>query len=366
MRHWAILIYSYWLDLTGARSRFSAKSKKAPPPDPNIGIAAAQQSAIAGQQLDFSKQQYADQKAEMERMRPLIEKTLQGQIDLTDMTTRQALESEQHYKSTFKPLEERFAADAAKAGSQAEQSSAAAASGVDVQRQIDMQREASGRSMASMGVNPNSGRFQGMDRSAQIMGAAAKVGSMNAAAAQERNRGDMMRQAAIQTGRGIAGHSLAATGVATNTGNSSINVGQTPFNMNMAAGGQYMQGMGQAGQMYGSSANTYLGLHGAQMNTWQQNQAQRGQLLGAVGGIAGMAMGGGFGQQLGKSLFSGTSDRRLKRNIRVVGMTPGGKFVYDYEYIWGEPGRGVMAQENPGASRMAAHGFYEVDYSKVA
>lgn len=363
MRNWALLIYTYWLDLVGATSYFAAKSKKAPPPDPAIGQAALQQQNIAQQQLEFSKKQYEDQQAAIKEMLPVQKKLTEGQIAMNDLQMRQALEAEDHYKTNFKPIEERFAADAAKAGSQAEQDMASGAAGVDVQRQIDMQRDASGRAMASMGVNPNSGRFQGMDRSSQIMGAAAKVGTMNAAAAAEKNRGDQMRLAATQLGRGISGASLAASGASGGSAAGANNLNSTGYNMSAASGAQFMGGLGQASAGFGQSANTYLGLHGAQMSTWNANQQSKSQLMGAIGGVAGMAMGGGFGSALGKSLFG--SDRRIKMNVRRIGTTKDGFPYYSYQYRWGEPGRGVMADEVPASMRVKINDVWHVDYSKV-
>lgn len=139
MRDWALLIFSFWLDLVGAKRTHAAKSSKAPAVDPMATWAAHKQAEIGQQSLNFSQQQYADQKAEIERMRPMVERLTQGQIDLNDLSIKQATEAEQHYDSTFKPLEQRFAADAAVAGNQSEQDAAAARAGVDVQREIEAQ-----------------------------------------------------------------------------------------------------------------------------------------------------------------------------------------------------------------------------------
>jgi hypothetical protein len=363
MRNWALLIYTYWLDLVGAKSYLAAKSKKAPAPDPAIGQAAAMQSQVAADQLAFSKKQYEDQQAAIKEYMPVAKKLTEGQIAMNDLQMRQALDAENHYNTNFKPLEERFASDAAKAGSQAEQDMASGAAGADVQRQIDVQRDASGRAMASMGVNPNSGRFQGMDRSSQIMGAAAKVGTMNAAAAAEKNRGDQMRLAATQLGRGISGASLAASGASTGTAGGANALGQTGFNMGAQSGAQFMSGMGQAGSMYGQSANTYLGLYGANMQQYSANQANKSSLMGALGGVAGMAMGGGFGGALGAKLFS--SDRRVKMNVKRIGTTKDGYPYYSFQYRWGEPSRGVMADEVPASMKVKINDVWHVDYSKV-
>ena len=68
---------------------------------------------------------------------------------------------------------------------------------------------------------------------------------------------------------------------------------------------------------------------------------------------------------LGSAYFS---DRRLKTNIKHIGKTHGGINVYSYDYLWGEPGIGVMADEVshiPGAVHTHSSGYKMVDYSKV-
>lgn len=93
-----------------------------------------------------------------------------------------------------------------------------------------------------------------------------------------------------------------------------------------------------------------------QLQAYQSKMGGIGGLFGSVLGAAGQA--GGFG-----ALFS---DRRLKKNVALVGKTAGGHNVYSYEYLWGGPVQiGVMAQEVPHAARMHESGFLMVDYSEV-
>lgn len=64
--------------------------------------------------------------------------------------------------------------------------------------------------------------------------------------------------------------------------------------------------------------------------------------------------------------FAVMSDRRLKTNITRIGETRAGYPVYAFDYVWGEPGVGVMADEVP--SEWTVHtpsGYSAVDYSKV-
>lgn len=68
-----------------------------------------------------------------------------------------------------------------------------------------------------------------------------------------------------------------------------------------------------------------------------------------------------------KGTFAAVSDRRLKRNIRKIGEHKGLN-VYAYDYVWGEPSVGVMADEVehiPGAVITHSSGYKMVDYSKV-
>lgn len=72
--------------------------------------------------------------------------------------------------------------------------------------------------------------------------------------------------------------------------------------------------------------------------------------------------------QLGVAAY-GASDRRLKTNIKQIGVLPNGLNVYEYDYIWGEHAIGVMAQEVmaviPDAVITMDNGYYAVDYSKI-
>ena len=83
----------------------------------------------------------------------------------------------------------------------------------------------------------------------------------------------------------------------------------------------------------------------------------------------------GFYQQAGDSnapatpVEGGGSDIALKENIELVGMSPSGINVYEFDYRYKSYGegryRGVMAQEVPNASFRHEDGYLWVDYAKV-
>ena len=60
------------------------------------------------------------------------------------------------------------------------------------------------------------------------------------------------------------------------------------------------------------------------------------------------------------------SDIRLKENINLIGKSPSGINIYQFNYI-NKPGLfiGVMAHEVPWASIKGNDGYLSVDYSKL-
>jgi hypothetical protein len=64
------------------------------------------------------------------------------------------------------------------------------------------------------------------------------------------------------------------------------------------------------------------------------------------------------------------SDRRLKREIRRIGVSSSGLAIYSFRYVWGGPMYvGVMAQDllatRPDAVVLTDSGYYMVDYGKI-
>jgi hypothetical protein len=87
---------------------------------------------------------------------------------------------------------------------------------------------------------------------------------------------------------------------------------------------------------------------------------------GGNGGGGGGGSGGGSGGGGG----GGWSDRRLKRRIQRVGISPSGLGIYSFQYVWGGPVFvGVIAQEilevRPEAVVQNASGYLMVDYSLI-
>jgi hypothetical protein len=145
---------------------------------------------------------------------------------------------------------------------------------------------------------------------------------------------------------------------------------QNPINMlNAVRSGSQMQtanlpsvGVSQPGQLANWQGADMLGAAQAQgqydqsvYNAKAAAQAQMtSSLIGAGGALGGAAI---------------ASDRRLKKNIKRIGTHVLGIGLYTWDYLWGEPFSGVMADEveqvMPEAIVMHPSGFKMVNYSML-
>lgn len=147
---------------------------------------------------------------------------------------------------------------------------------------------------------------------------------------------------------------------------------QNPLNMlNAVRTGQQMQvaNMPQVGQsnpaaLQAVAGPDMLGAVTAQgqynMNTYNQQMAAYNAMMNGATSAAGTAAGAGAGMM---------SDRRLKKNIVRIGTHALGIGLYTWDYLWGQPFSGVMADEvekvMPEAVGVHPSGFKWVNYKML-
>ena len=141
-----------------------------------------------------------------------------------------------------------------------------------------------------------------------------------------------------------------------------------------AAGGELSRALAQASVLAPLSL-TQMGLGMAPNQpqftslgtTGTSNQSKTLGLMDVLtkGGQAMESGAGGLGSIYALSMLM--SDRRLKGNVKFIG-THKGYNIYSFDYIWGMPGVGVMADEvekvNPSAV-FEVNGFKAVDYRRL-
>jgi len=345
------------------------KSNDAPDYTPlaNASTAAANKmSALGQQQLDFAKQQY-------QQNNPLMQEIAKKQGLAMDQQLAQGKDYYSYLKDTYRPVEKGIVADAMAFDTDAYRNQLATKAAADSGVAFNRTRQANERAMASMGVNPNSARFQGMAGQSGLMQAASRAGAMTGARERAQQTGYARKLDAAGLGRGLSGASTAAYGSAVGAGSMAAG------NYGMA-GNQYMSGMNQGSATIGSGLNMQIsGLSNVLNNQtkYLMNEADS-SFLGDVGGIMGGAasMGKAF-PGMGAAMSSGLgslaafSDIRLKENIEPAGVDAvTGLNLYDFNYKWNPKRfRGVMAQEvkemYPEAVYTSGAGWMAVYYDRL-
>lgn len=272
----------------------------APAPDPNIGIAALKNAEIGEDWLDFAREQFTAGNIRQEDMDALTTAVIDQQLATAEQQQDWAKEDRARYKDTFQPLEDDFIKEATDYASPERQERLASEAKADVMSSADQQRQITQRQMASMGLNPASGRFQGVTRSGDLTTALASAGAQNNARTAVRDKGLALKADAINMGRGLPSQASTAAGMGLSAGNMAVG-NQNTANQNFYANNSVMErGFGGAMQGYANQGNILNSLYGNQVQAWSAQQqanaasaAGAGQLFGSVIG-AGASLGGAY------------------------------------------------------------------------
>jgi hypothetical protein len=232
-------------------------------------------------QLDFAKEQY-------EEVKPFVTDIAETQVEQMRETNRQGSEYYDFLAQTFRPVESSIAADAMSFDTEAKADQLAADAGANIERQAAIGDQVLARDLARMGVNPNSGKYVGSKRSAELMTAAQKADAQNDARTQADMMGRAVKLDAAGIGRGLPGASVAAYGAATAAGNSASNNIQTPgaaYQNAMAAGASTI-GAGQSMKVQGLS--NVLSAETSYLNN-QNNSSGWGDIITGAAGIGRLA-----------------------------------------------------------------------------
>jgi len=328
------------------------KSDPAPPDYTPLAEASKEAAEVmAGlgrEQLAFAKDQY-------NRSAPVLEAIANQQMAAQNEQMGQARDYYNYMRDTYRPLERGLVADAQRFNTEAYREDMAAKAAADAGRAFGISQAQNQRAMASMGVNPASGKFRNMNNATGLQRAAQLAAAMTGARTGAEQMGYARKLDAAGLGRGLSGASTAAYGGATNAGS------QAGLNA-QSAGQNYMGNMG-------TGANTMLGGYNAQISglgTVLNNQTNayvnsNDSFLGDLGGLMGGAA----------SMYTAFSDRRLKENIKEVGVDQRTALtLYEFNYINDERKFvGVMADEvelsYPEAVSDTDLGFKAVNYDML-
>ena len=287
--------------------------------------AARIQSELGREQLAFARDQY-------ERTAPMLESIANQQMQAQKEQMDQARDYYNYQRDVFRPLERSIVQDAQDFNTEAYREQLASQAAADAGRAFGISQQQNQRAMAAMGINPNSGRFAGMQQAAGLQQAATRAAAMTGTRRQAEQMGYARQLDAAGLGRGLAGASLGAYGGATGAGSAA---GQSA----QSAGQNFMGNMALGANTIATGQKMNLsGLSNILNNQTKTYINTSGSLLGDIGGALGGAA----------SVYSAFSDRRMKENVKEVGVDQRTALtLYEFNYIGDTTRRfrGVMADE---------------------
>ena len=273
---------------------FKKDGGDAPPPDPAIGRAAEMNAQISDKWLKFAEEQTAIGNKRQEVTDALSTKVINQQLAVQDQANQWAKEDRARTKTVFQPLQDDFINTAKNYDSADKQAEAASEATADVQKAADTQRQTSARQMASMGVNPASGRFAGITQANDLNTSIAAAGAANTARRTVRDKALALRADAINMGNGLASSTAAAYGIGTTAGNSAVGNNATANSSFFQNNNTMNTGFGGAMQGYANQGNILNNLYGNQLQAWNaQNQANATSSAG-LGNMVGTIAGAGI------------------------------------------------------------------------
>jgi hypothetical protein len=262
-----------------------------PTPDPGIAQAAQKEGQIGQDWLDFAKDQFNIGNARQSDIDALTKQITQGQLDTATQGQQWANQDRQRYQDVFQPLQDQFIQTAQNYASPGKQQEAAAEAGADQQQAAKNANAANTRQMASMGINPNSGRFQGITSAQNTANALGVASAENSARQNVRDTGLQLQQTAANMGNGLPGSAISNAGLGLNAGNAAegnINAANSSWLGNIGIMGQ---GYGGAMQGYNNQGNMLNSQYGNQIQGYNAQQQANGSMWGGIGSLVGTGIG---------------------------------------------------------------------------
>lgn len=266
-------------------------SSQAPDPDPNIGKAALKQAETGEQWLAFAQDAFKISQERQVELDKLTKSVTEMQLGLATDQADWSRADRQRYETVFKPIEDEFINEAKNYGTEARQNEAAAEARADVQTAAATQRAATERQSAAMGINPNSGRFAGIQATGDMATTLAEANAANTARQGVRDKALALKADVANLGRGAV--ATAASGAA-----GSVSAGATALAGNQNTNAQNLQASGIMNSGFAGAMNGYAGMgstlnqqYGLQLDAWKTEQSIAAQNAAGIGSFMGGVLG---------------------------------------------------------------------------
>lgn len=270
----------------GGMRLYGGKGSSAPAPDPRLVEAQVKSMGIQDDVIQRMMSQ-------SDEMLPIQKEQLQFGLDSAKTAFQQSQDDRAYAlerRGQLTGLQDKMISDAKSFDSGARGNELANQAQADVGQQFANSRDQTARSMARMGINPNSGKSLAINSQLGVAEAAAKAGVSSSARESARSEGYALTDRASNALAGYPSMGMSATGAGAGYGASGIGLA------NASLAGQN-SGYGSAAQVAGQLGTNATGMYGQQANFNLQNQQMSNSsssgMWGALGSVAGAAMSAG-------------------------------------------------------------------------
>lgn len=297
---------------------------------------AANQVNLSKEQLDFVKQIYGDGAGDRAAASTRAAAVSDAQLAEMNRQTAEAQDNSAYQKGTYRPIEQKIAADAMGYDTPERRAAAAQQANADVEMSLAGQQASANRALQASGGQPGSGKQLALQGAMNLGAAKLKAGAANSARQQVETIGAAKLSDAANLGRNIASSQATSAGLALSSGNSAVNNAQVP--LSVANNGAALMNSGFNGAQSGlSSANsTYNSINNA------QSQAGNNDALWGTLGQIGSAY--AFSD---KNMKNSRKPVDTKRSLAAVRKTPVESWKYNKNSAANDGGKthvGPMAQ----------------------
>lgn len=262
-------------------------STSAPAPDPNIGVAALKQAETGEQWLSFAKDAFAVSQDRQKELDALTTRVTEQQLGLATDQASWARQDRQRYEDVYQPIENDFIDKATNYATDERQAQAAAEARGDVQVAAANARATTERNNAAMGIDPTSGRAQGVQASTDMAVTLAEAGAANTARQAVRDKGLALQADVVNLGKGLPASAAAGASGSVAASGTALSGTQATNGQALAAPSIVSQGYSGAMQGYAGMGSTLNQQYGLQLDAWKAQQSMAAQSASGIGSFLG-------------------------------------------------------------------------------
>lgn len=240
---------------------------------------------LADRSFAWFTQEYDRTRGQRDSSAALADRVAQSQLDSLNQNSALSRDLADYQRTTFRPVEQRLAAEAMNFDTPERREQAAGQAAADVNAAAGANRQATMRAMMRRGGSLSGARMASMASQNDITLAKASAGAQNTARRNIETQGWARMSDVANLGRNIASSQATSANVATQAGAGAVQAAQAGTAINASGVPIMSAGFNTALQGHQTAGNLYGGILEAQ--TAQNASDMQG--LAGIGQIAGMA-----------------------------------------------------------------------------